>query len=294
MGIAAGVLLAWQVVRIPLEGGVDRSLAHARRVLELEDALSIDIEAALIRFGSRPSVEGLLDWAYGEIHTPVLFAFLAAACVLAPERYPRLRTIYAASFVPAVVVIALYPLAPPHWLAELGLGPAPTQDELAGTISTFFQNSTAAAASQHFGFAVFVAVGLLWLFPRSPVAWLAVLYPALVFLVIVGTGNHYVVDCVVGVLTFGFGVAVAVLVHGDRTSPTAPASSLSGREAFALVLGFALVAWGIESLESIVTGAWRAALPDALALVVGTVLVVRVTRRHRPRVPLFVADPPGP
>lgn len=228
MGIAAAILLAWQLARIPLEGSVSVSLDHARSVLDLERALSVDIEDAFIRFGSGPTAERVLDWAYGEIHVPVLFGFLAAACVLAPERYPRLRTIFLVSFIPAVAVIAFYPLAPPHWLVELGLGPAPAQEELAGTLSTMFQNSTAAAASQHFGFAVFVAAGVLWLFPRSPVAWIAALYPALIFVVIVGTGNHYVLDCAVGVLTFAFGAAVAWLIHrGDAPGTASTPDPLS-------------------------------------------------------------------
>jgi hypothetical protein len=282
MGIAAAILLAWQLARIPLEGSVNVSLDHARSVLDLERALSLDVEGSLIRFGSGPTAERALDWAYGEIHVPVLFGFLAAACVLAPDRYPRLRTIFFVSFIPAVAVIALYPLAPPHWLVELGLGPEPTQEELTGTLSTMLQNSTAAAASQHFGFAVFVALGALWLFPRSPVAWIATLYPALIFVVIVGTGNHYVLDCVVGVLTFAFGAAVAWLVHrGDVPAPVNAPGPLSVART---VVGVALVASGVESFEAAALGAWTAALTDGVLLVVGTVLVLWPRLRGHPSV----------
>ncbi len=279
MGIAAAILLAWQLARIPLEGSVSVSLDHARSVLDLERALSVDIEDAFIRFGSGPTAERVLDWAYGEIHVPVLFGFLAAACVLAPERYPRLRTIFLVSFIPAVAVIAFYPLAPPHWLVELGLGPAPAQEELAGTLSTMFQNSTAAAASQHFGFAVFVAAGVLWLFPRSPVAWIAALYPALIFVVIVGTGNHYVLDCAVGVLTFAFGAAVAWLIHrGDAPGTASTPDPLS---VVRIAAGVALVAWGVESFEAVALGAWTAALADGLLLAIGAILVLWPRLRGR-------------
>jgi hypothetical protein len=289
MAIAAAILLAWQVARVPLEGTVAVSLDHARSVLDLEGALSIDVEEALIRLGSGPGFERALDWAYGEIHVPVLFGFLAAACVLAPDRYPRLRTIFAVSFVPAVIVIGVYPLAPPHWLVELGLGPAPAQEELAGTLSTALQNSTAAAASQHFGFAVFVAAGTLWLFPRSRVAWAAALYPVLVFVVIVGTGNHYVLDCVVGVLTFAFGAAVAGLVHtgGAPHAASAPSPFSAAR----IIVGVALVAWGVETFEEVAVGSLGAALIDGAALAIGLLLVL--WPRLRRRAPIGRTAPPG-
>jgi hypothetical protein len=209
LAIAGLVLLAWQALRIPLEGHVGVSLDHASDVLRLERALSIDVEASVIDRVSGSDVEPALAWLYRNVHLPVLFAFLAAVRLSRPAQYPFVRTVFVLSFVPALLVIWLFPLAPPRWLSGLGLGPAPTDAEL-GSGGALFHNETAAAASQHFGFALFVAVVALWLFPRSHIARAAAAYPALVFLVIVGTGNHYVVDCVVGSLTFALAAVAAV------------------------------------------------------------------------------------
>ena len=254
MGIVALVLLAWQAVRIPLEGSVETSLAHSRSVRGLEQSLGLDFEGPFVRLASTAPYDGILDWMYTGIHTPALFGFMAAACVYAPERYATLRTIYVVSFLPALLAIGLYPLAPPHWVSELGFGPAPEQSELAGSIETLLHNSTAAIASQHFGFAVFIAAATLWLAPRSPIAWAAVAYPALVFVVIVGTGNHYVLDCIVGVLTFTVAAAVATLLHGrSRAALAAPA----GRTVLSVSLGFAMIAWGLVSLQLLAPGGWR-------------------------------------
>ena len=52
--------------------------------------------------------------------------------------------------------------------------------------------------SLHFGGPVMIAAGALWLRPRALLAWLTLLYPPLVFVVILGTGNHYVLDTLVG------------------------------------------------------------------------------------------------
>ena len=276
MALAALILLAWQVVRIPLEGSVATSLAHARSVLRLEQLIRVEVEHDLVRLASSSGLDGFLDWAYGEIHVPALFAFLAAARLVAPSRYPQLRTIFLLSFVPAIVVIAVYPLAPPHWLPEFGFGLAPAQDDLSANTATLFQNSTAAAASQHFGFAIFIAAGSLWLAPCSPIAKATLVYPILVFVVIVGTGNHYVFDCAVGTATFAFGVAAAALIHrGPRPSPV---DMRPPRIAALAVLGFTMVASGAESLESLGLGDWKRFFPRGIVLMAG-VAVVLVTRQ---------------
>ena len=256
MGIVALVLLVWQAARIPLEGSVETSLAHARSVRELEGSLGLDFESPFIRFGATAPFDAMLEWMYTGIHTPALFGFLAAVCVYAPERYARLRTIFIVSFLPALLAIGLYPLAPPHWISELGFGPAPQQDELAGSIETLIHNSTAAIASQHFGFAVFIAAASLWLAPRSAFAWAALAYPALVFVVIVGTGNHYVLDCIVGVLTFLIAAAVATLLHGRRQARAAVAPAPAPRVVVGVSVGFMMIVWGLVSLQLISPEDW--------------------------------------
>ena len=215
------VLLAWHAIRIPIEGDVATSLAHADDVLGLERALSLDVEHAVIGRLDDANATSALAWLYTNIHLPVLFAFVAAARLLAPARYPVVRTTFALAFLPAALVIWLYPLAPPHWLPEFGFGVPPTDAELTNTTGALFHNTTAAAASQHFGFAVLVAATAIWLFPRSRLAYATLVYPVVVFLVIVGTGNHYVVDCIVGTLTLVLAAAVAtVRASSDELSRT--------------------------------------------------------------------------
>jgi hypothetical protein len=270
LAIVALVLLAWQAIRIPLEGDIGISLVHAEDVLRLEHALALDVEPGIIASLSSSSAPEALRWAYENVHLPVLFGFVAAVRLLAPDRYPAIRTTFVVSFVPAVFVIGLYPLAPPHWLPRLGLGLPPSQAELTSG-GDLFHNSTAAAASQHFGFAVFVAATLVWLFPRSPLAWAALAYPAFVFLVIVGTGNHYVLDCVVGTLTFALAATVAALVHQGHREP---ALGVQTSGAASIALGYGLVAWGLVSLNVLEPLAWTNAFPTAFVLAAGVAAVV--------------------
>jgi PAP2 superfamily len=265
--LVALVLVAWHAIRIPIEGDVASSLAHADDVLGLERALSLDIEAWLI--ASTAGAASTLEWLYTNVHLPVLFGFVAAVRLLAPDRYPLLRTTFMLSFVPAALVIWLYPLAPPHWLPEFGFGVPPTDAELTSTTAALFHNTTAAAASQHFGFALFVAVASIWLFPRSPLAWATIAYPVLAFVVIVGTGNHYVLDCIVGTLTFVLAAAVAsrLVPLQERQSPV-----LQRGDIVSIAVGYGLIAWGFVSLDLTALDADN--VLHALVLAAGVALVV--------------------
>ena len=270
LAIVALVLLAWHAVRIPLEGGVGVSLGHAADVLRLESMLNVDVESWVIGHVASTDAETVLEWLYANMHLPVLFGFIATARMLTPARYPAIRTTFIVSFLPAVLVIGLFPLAPPHWLPQYGVGFPPTDSELTATTGAMFHNVTAAAASQHFGFAAFLAATAIWLFPRSVLAWTTILYPALVFVIIVGTGNHYVLDCVVGTLTFVIAGMVAYFVHRP-IPPKRIQPQLSGVAAVAT--GYALITWGFVSLELTRLTAWHL-VPDALALLGGVALIV--------------------
>ena len=277
--IVAVVLLLWQAARIPLEASVSESLANAEPVLRLESALSLQIEPWVIGVVSTSSLAPVLGWLYTNVHLPVLFGFVAAARLLAPERYPFIRTIFVVSFVPALLVIGLFPLAPPYWLPEMGLGGPPSDAQLVAG-GALFHNSTAAAASQHFGFAVLVAAASIWLFPRSWLAWWMLTYPVLVFVVIVGTGNHYVVDCVIGALTLALAAVAAIVVHGRprrRSTPTQWGGTVGG-----LVVGYTLIVWGFVSLDVTGLRSWESELPYALVLAIGIALVLasRVVARE--------------
>ena len=58
--------------------------------------MSLDVESWVIGLASTSSVMATLTWLYANIHLPVLFGFVAAARLLAPDRYPRIRTTFVA------------------------------------------------------------------------------------------------------------------------------------------------------------------------------------------------------
>jgi PAP2 superfamily len=250
MAVLAVAFVVWQLLRIPFEGSRAESLKHARDWLAAERALHVDIEAAVIRtVHEHGSLDRLAELAYGALHVPVVVGLLAAVCVRYPLRYPKLRTTFVLAHVPALVVLAAYPLAPPHWLASMPFAGGPPSD-LAD-----LRNATAAAVSLHFGYTVFVAGTALWLWPRSPLAWACLLYPPFIFAVILGTGNHYVLDTVIGAACIALAAAAAQLIHGRAPRDEPPAAS-AGR---AVLVGLAAALIGFLA-EGIATGGFRPGL----------------------------------
>jgi hypothetical protein len=211
MAFLAIVIAIWELLRIPIQGSHELSLSHARDWLALEQALYLDIEAAVIRWVHEADLIDLLQWGYHNFHLPVLFGFMALARQLRPERYPFIRSAFVLSHVPALIVIALYPLLPPRWVPGMPFA-VPAPEGMNGPM----HNATAAAVSQHVGYPILIAASVVVLAPRSRLAWLAWLYPAAVFLIIVGTSNHYTLDAIIGGLCVATGFAAARLLHGPR------------------------------------------------------------------------------
>jgi hypothetical protein len=235
MAFLAVVIGVWQLLRIPLEGSTRVALAHARDWMALERALHIDVEPSFLRFvHGRDWLLDSANWFYANLNEAAVIAFMAIARMLDTVRYPKLRTAFVLMHVPALAVLALYPLAPPHWVAGVPFADGPPVHPSA------LRNETAAAVSLHFGGPVLIAAGALWLRPRAPLAWLTLLYPPLVFLVILGTGNHYVLDTLVGTACVAAGFAAAQVIHGPLRRA---ASSASWRHAALAGTGFGLLAF---------------------------------------------------
>jgi PAP2 superfamily len=169
----------------------------------------------------------------------------------APDRYPPLRNAYVLLHLPALVIIALWPLASPSWLPHPPQWPGhpPTDAELTGSLEATLRNSTAAAVSEHFGYTVFILAAALWIAPRTPLTWLLALYPPLVLCIIVGTGRHWVLDAIVGALTVAIGFLAAWWLHRSRAPPAPPAPEPLPR-AIALAAGYALALDFADALSS--------------------------------------------
>jgi hypothetical protein len=288
-GVVVAVLLAWQAARIPLEGSVSASLAHARSWHRLEGGLGLTgLEDAVISAVYRPDVIDVARWGYSNLHLFAIVAFMLLVRTRAPDRYPPVRNAFVLLHLPALLIIGLWPLASPSWLPHPPEWPGhpPSDAQLTGSLEATLRNSTAAAVSEHFGYPVLMLLAALWIAPRAPLAWLLALYPPLVLIIIVGTGRHWVLDAIVGALTVTLGVACAWWLHRSRTPTTAPAAEPLAR-AVALAIGYALT---IDFADALSSGRVSLAHPSLASvgvpiLIILALLIARRRRRHGRRVP---------
>lgn len=210
MAILAMVVLVWQLARIPLEASLEDAVAATRDWISVERALGIYVEPDIVRWTyARPDLLSALNWFYSHMDETLAFGAFAALRLLDPRRYPTVRTAFVLTHVPALAVVAGFPAAPPRWVTGFPHGSPPTFD-----IAADVRNSTAAAVSLHVGIPALVAAAAIWIRPRSPLAWVTLLYPCVVLVVVVGTANHFFLDAVVGIACAAVGVAGALLIHG--------------------------------------------------------------------------------
>ena len=141
---------------------------------------------AIRAFAAHPALLDAANWFYSHMDETLVFGAYAALRLIEPVRFAAMRTAFAIAHLPAIIVVAAFPAAPPRWVPRMPFGAPPAFD-----IGGDLRNSTAAAVSLHVGIPVLIAASAIWARPRSPLAWATVLYPALVATVVVGTGNHF-------------------------------------------------------------------------------------------------------
>ncbi|SEF13718.1 phosphatase PAP2 family protein [Jiangella alba] len=207
--------LLYTLVRGLTSDRVDAAFRHAEDVISFEKTLGINVETDL---------QGLIldhEWAvdaangfyiYG--YWPVFVLTLVWLIARRPAAYPFYRNALLASGAFSLVIFAFYPLAPPRFLPWHGFVDtisleAPTYREMN---SPTFVNEYAAMPSLHFGWILLLGIAWVALSRVLVVRIIGATMPLLMFATIVLTGNHYVVDALVGggVVIAGIGVAVLI------------------------------------------------------------------------------------
>lgn len=198
--------LAYSGIRVLASDDMATALRHASDILRLEQLLHLDDEDWLNGvFYAHRAVEVGASFYYAAAHylvTPMVMLWLWRR---RRDHYlPARRALVAASLV-ALALFLLLPTAPPRLFGGYHDLLALTAD--VGWWSTSasapqglgdLTNQLAAMPSMHVGWALWCALAVsTWARP----AWLrrgAWVHPALTLLVVVGTGNHWILDAVVG------------------------------------------------------------------------------------------------
>ena len=198
---------------------------HALWIVSLERSLHVGVEESVQSALDGPFVGWLLSNVYMAAQLVVLPGSLLALYRWAPAVYRRLRATVLATWMIAVPIHGLWPVAPPR-LAEIGIADT-VSDQLVSLSghSTIFYNAFAAVPSLHVGFAFAISIALATALPQRWAKALVLMWGPLVTLAVVATGNHFVFDAAAGmvVTSAGFLVGSALpRIARHRSSPRRP------------------------------------------------------------------------
>jgi hypothetical protein len=186
--------------------------SHALSIVAFEQSLGVAVEGSVQRALDAPAVSWLLSNVYMAAQLVVLPGSLFALYRWARPVYTRLRATVLATWMIAVPIHGLWPVAPPR-LASIGIADTVSAQlvSLSGH-STVFYNAFAAVPSLHVGFAFAISIALAFALPRWWAKTLVLLWGPLVTLAVVATGNHFLFDAAAGLVVTGAGFAVGTVL----------------------------------------------------------------------------------
>ncbi|KAL7810738.1 PAP2 superfamily domain-containing protein [Trichoderma aethiopicum] len=174
---------------------------HALQLLSIEHRLHIDIEQSLQSYilTHLPHLMPILRHIY-QSHIIVGTIFIVYTyTVLPPPLFRRIRRTIAMDNLIAFVIISLWRCYPPRMLPpEFGFVDILHAAKPTVWTDNRFRLTIAAMPSLHFGTSLFFAVCLARFSPHVLVRVLAPLWPLAMFVTVVATANHFVLDLVAG------------------------------------------------------------------------------------------------
>ena len=220
------LMFAYEAVRDFVAPGATATLpyAHADRVISTERSLGLFVEPDVQSVvHAVPGGRFATTWFYTLAYTAGYALFFLWVFLRHRVHLLFLNTWYWLTNGLALLVYALYPMAPPRFVAGLGLEDTTKSAlELGGGLSWFepFRNLYAAMPSMHVGQTVLYALAVTWLL-RSPWRLLVWLWPAAMLTTVMATANHYWLDGLGGTVCVAVALGVTAMLVRDR--PWAPA-----------------------------------------------------------------------
>jgi PAP2 superfamily len=202
VAVVLAFYLAYASTRALAPGTEAAAAANARRVLAVERWAHLHPEAWLNHLLAPTGwLAALAGYYYLTLHFLVTVLALVFLYLRRPDLYARMRTSLTLASVSALFAFWFLPVAPPR-LAESGIDDVVVQHNTFGAANAQsggspLENVYAAMPSLHVGWALWVALAVVRSWPSRWTA-LAWLYPVATTVVVLSTGNHYLLDAVAG------------------------------------------------------------------------------------------------
>lgn len=235
--LLATLYLLYDGVRMVVAAGHARAVHDAHMVLDLERSLGLAHERIINHaVSARPIAAVPMAYAYATLHYVVTPLVLGWLWMRHPRGYAGARTALVLATLIGLLGFWLFPTAPPRMLPgfvdtlaryhEWGWwgADASAPRGLAG-----LTNEYAAMPSLHVGWAAWCGWQVIRNTARRWARVLAAAYPAFMFVVVIGTANHYVADAVAGLAAITTGSLLAWLTGRCRSGRWRPGRGWPGR-----------------------------------------------------------------
>jgi hypothetical protein len=213
VALVLGLYAVYEVLRDLVVAHRSTAVDHAHDVAALERHLHVFVEPDVQRWASDvPGMLGVFGFLYLSLHLSVTVAYLLWLHRYRPDHFPVIRNVLLVASALSLIGFFVYPTAPPR---DAGIGIADTisrgrVDLDKGLVASLY-NPYAAIPSMHVGYALVIGISLMRVGRRRLTTIAGVLYPLLILTVIVATGNHFLVDAVLGALTVAIAAALVWL-----------------------------------------------------------------------------------
>lgn len=188
------------------------AVANARRVTHVEQLLSLGWERDLQNaFLALPELIRAMNIFYFVGHFVLTGLFFLWLYHRSRGGFALFRDGFLIATVIAVLIHWRFPTAPPR-LADLGIRDTLqlfSGIDIGSRDSTALSNPVAAVPSLHAGYAFGVGIGVVRYARLRLVRGAGLVYPALVVLTIIVTGNHFVLDALAGMAVLALGFLIA-------------------------------------------------------------------------------------
>ena len=195
----------------------DRALLafhNTYNVIDFETRLKIFWELSIQSWFLRSDfLVQLVNALYTLLFFPVLISFGIWAYKYHRQQYLIARNAIFISAVIAFPCFAFYPVGPPRLISNLGFVDtlATYMNIKTSSMPTHMVNQYAAMPSLHMCWALLVGIAIIRIAKTWWLKAVGILLPLLMFVTIVATANHFILDAIVGATIAGLSFALALL-----------------------------------------------------------------------------------
>jgi hypothetical protein len=231
--LAAMLYEVYNLIQHLLTGSTAQAQRNGRDLLNWERRLHLDPEHFLNHaFGHNTAVAVPACYFYAALHFLVTPAVLIWAYRAHAAAYRQARTVLVVMTLSALAGFRWFPTAPPRLLGGAGFSDTLTHFSKWGwwgsdampSAASSLANQYAAMPSLHVGWAVWSSATVFALTRKHVIRVLAVGYPVVTALVVLGTGNHYLLDALAGASLWLFASLLVKYQAVVRLAPRALAN----------------------------------------------------------------------